>query len=424
MTPKPATERRVNPQHYDLAIAGAGLTGAACALAIAKTGAGAKLKIALLEASTGSQHFAAEQFDPRVVALTEASRGWLQTLGVWQEVVEQRVCPYRRMVVRDAEGTAAMEFDCREVQQDNLGHIVEHSALLNAMRKKLAEVPNVELLCPARISEIRRGASTGDIELALENHSISARLLVGADGSNSRVRRECGFRERTWDYGHSAIVGTLRTEQEHAFVARQWFTASGPLAFLPLQTQGGDRHFTSIVWSQQHAQAQRLMVLSDEEFCAALYRASEGTLGELTLVGTGTAPARLSFPLQQRHAVDYIQPGVALIGDAAHTLHPLAGLGVNLGFADVRVLVDELACSLGKGLPLNDPGTLARYQRQRKPENLAAMATMEGFKRLFEAPSPWVRVLRNVGMSRLNALTAIKRDIIRQAMGVGAAAPD
>lgn len=418
MTANVTSAQRENPQHYDLAIAGAGLTGAACALALAKTDAGAKLKIALLEARTGSQHFAADEFDPRVVALTEASRGWLQTLGVWQEVARHRVCPYRRMVVRDGEGTAAIEFDCREVHQEDLGHIVEHSALLNGLLKALAEMPNVELLCPARISEIRRGAATGDIELALENHSISTRLLVGADGSNSRVRSECAFRERAWDYGHSAIVGTLRTEREHQFVARQWFTASGPLAFLPLQTQCGDWHFTSIVWSQQHAEAQRLMALSDEEFCAALYRASEGALGDLVL-NVGAAPSRLSFPLQQRHAVDYAQPGVVLIGDAAHTLHPLAGLGVNLGFADVRVLVDELACSLGKGLPVGDPGTLNRYQRRRKPENLAAMAAMEGFKRLFEAPSPWVRVLRNVGMSRLNELTAVKRDIIRQAMGVG-----
>ncbi len=419
MTAKPATERRINPQHYDLAIAGAGLTGAACALALARTGAGAKLKIALLEARTDSQHFAADEFDPRVVALTEASRSWLQTLGVWQEVARHRMCPYRRMVVRDGEGTAAIEFDCREVQQEDLGHIVEHSALLNALLKALAEMPNVELLCPARISEISRGESDGDIELALENQRIGTRLLVGADGSGSKVRAEFGFRERTWDYGHSAIVGTLRTEHEHEFIARQWFTASGPLAFLPLQTQGGDQHFTSIVWSQQHSEAQRLMALSNEQFCAALHRASEGALGDLALVNAGAAPSRLSFPLQQRHAVDYVQPNVVLIGDAAHTLHPLAGLGVNLGFADVRVLVDELACSLGKGLPVDDPGTLSRYQRRRKPENLAAMAAMEGFKRLFEASSPWARVLRNVGMSRLNELTAVKRDIIRQAMGLG-----
>ncbi len=418
MRDKVTSERREHTQQYDLVIAGAGLTGAACALALATTGAGSRLKIALLEAKAGSQHFAVDEFDPRVVALTEASRRWLQTLGVWQEVVQQRVCPYRRMVVRDAEGTAAIEFDCREVQQDNLGHIVEHSALLNALLTALAEMPNVALLCPARISEISRDPSAGDIELALESHRIRTRLLVGADGSNSRVRSACAFRERTWDYGHSAIVGTLRTERDHGFVARQWFTAAGPLAFLPLQTQGGDRHFTSIVWSQQRAQAQRLMALSDEEFCAALYRASEGALGELTLVGAGTAPARRSFPLQQRHAVDYIQPGVVLIGDAAHTLHPLAGQGVNLGFADVRVLVAELTRSGDRGLAVDDPGTLARYQRRRKPENLAAMAAMEGFKRLFEAPSPWVRVLRNVGMSRLNELAAVKRDLIHQAMGI------
>ncbi len=423
MTANETSEQRENPQHYDLAIAGAGLTGAACALALAHNGATAHLNIALLEARPDNRQFAEGEFDPRVVALTEASRSWLQDLGVWQQVMAHRPCPYRRMVVRDGEGTAAIEFDCREVHQDNLGHIVEHSTLLNGLLKALTELPNVALLCPARIDGIRRGPD-GGIDLMLENRRISTRLLVGADGSRSRVRSELAFRERTWDYGHSAIVATVRSEREHEFVARQWFAPSGPLAFLPLQTQGGDRCFTSIVWSQQHADAQRLMALSDEDFCAALYHASEGALGELVLMGAGGGPSRLSFPLQQRHVVDYVQPGVVLIGDAAHTLHPLAGLGVNLGFADVRVLVAELARSLGRNLAVDDPGALGRYQRRRKPQNLAAMAAMESFKRLFETPSPWVRVLRNVGMARLNELTAVKRDIIRQAISVGAGAPD
>lgn len=412
--------RLTSPQ-YDVVIAGAGLTGAACALALAKTHGGASLKIALLEARGGGQNYTGNEFDPRVVAVTEASRRWLENLGVWQDITQRRICPYTRMVVRDAEGTGVIEFDSREVQQENLGHIVEHSVLLNGILSALAQSTNVEQLCPVTICAIKRCEPGVGFELSLENTAITAGLLVGADGSNSLVRSQLSFRERTWDYGHSAIVATIHTEREHDLVARQWFTPTGPLAFLPLQTESGDRHYTSIVWSQQNQAAEELMALADEEFCSTLQRVSEDTLGAITLPAPGSVKvpaARQSFRLQQRHAAQYMQPGAVLIGDAAHTIHPLAGLGVNLGFADVRVLVEELSRGLEKGLSVDAPSALGRYQRRRKPENLAAMATMEGFKRLFEAPSPLARVLRNAGMSRLNTLTAAKRSIIRQAMGI------
>lgn len=400
---------------HDIAIAGAGLVGAAFALLLAEIGAGA-LSIALVEAKTPMARAdtgaggTEAPFESRVVALNEASRRLLERIGAWDSITAGRVCPYSRMEVRDSEGTGYIAFDCAEVRAPDLGHIAENRLVLAALLDRIAQVPSIDLRCPARITGIARAGDR--IALDLDGEQIVAPLLVAADGARSPVRELLGFRVRGWSYGHSAIVATIRTETPHGYTARQWFTGTGPLALLPLRTTGGDSHYSSIVWSQQTAAAEALMNLDDAAFCKSLTEASEHCLGTVAEV-TG----RECVPLYQRHAIDYTQSGVALIGDAAHSLHPLAGQGVNLGFADARVLTEELARAHARGVALGDQVALSRYQRRRKPENLAMMAAMEGFKRLFEHPSPIARLLRNAGMSRLDALAPLKNRLIRQAMG-------
>jgi 2-polyprenylphenol 6-hydroxylase len=397
---------------YDVVVAGAGMVGAAFAALLATTEHGKNLRIAVLEARPFEMPDLSESFDPRVVALTALSRKLLEDTGAWEQIAARRVCPYQRMEVWEADGTGHIEFDCAEVRQPSLGHIVENALVVEALWKRLDALENVTLLCPATVVDLDRQPEGVAISLA-DGSVINTKLLAAADGAQSKVRELCGLQLRQWEYGHHAIVTTVTTEKNHDFTARQRFLPEGPLAFLPLQTETGDCHQCSIVWSQQADVAERLIALDDDAFCEALTRAGENCLGNVVAVDK-----RYKIPLKQRHAVDYVVPGVALMGDAAHTIHPLAGQGVNLGFQDVIVLVEEVERAVSRGLSPGDMWALGRYQRRRKPHNLGTMAVMEGFKRLFESQPLPVRLLRNDGMNTVNRLGPIKNLMVRQAMGL------
>lgn len=407
---------------YDVVVAGAGMVGAAFATLLATSAQGKNLHIAVLEAKPFEMPDLSTHFDPRVVALTTLSRQLLEDVGVWSSIAHRRTCPYQRMEVWESDGTGHIEFDCAEVRQTSLGHIVENALVVEALLQRIDQLPNVELLCPAKVVGLERKVKQGDADggasdavvISLADGSmITTQLLAAADGANSKVRELCGLSLRQWEYGHDAIVTTVTTEKNHGYTARQRFLPEGPLAFLPLQTESGDCHQCSIVWSQQADVAESLMALDDASFCQSLTLASGACLGEVVAVDR-----RYQIPLKQRHAVDYVVPGVALLGDAAHTIHPLAGQGVNLGFQDVIALVEEVGHALERGLSPGDMWSLRRYQRRRKPSNLGMMAVMEGFKRLFEDRALPVRLLRNEGMNRVNQLGPIKNMIVRQAMGL------
>lgn len=399
---------------FDVIIVGAGLVGAALACAIAQTDAAQTLRIAVVEAGADMQSFSGEQFDPRVVALTHASEKLLRSIGCWEAIAHARVCAYREMKVWDGEGTAAIEFDCAEVQQTHLGHIVENSVIVEQLRARMAQLPNVEMIQPATVSElipVSENNSRVRVQLAT-GRQISAALLIAADGAQSRVRELADFKTREWDYGQQAIITTVRTEQPHEFTAWQRFMHTGPLAFLPLQ-QNGDAHQCSIVWSAEDRLAQELIALDDAAFCARLTQAFEARLGQV--IG---CDKRYAIPLRQRHATNYIQPGIALVGDAAHNIHPLAGQGVNLGLLDVIALAQEIERALIRGIPLEDQSILRRYQRQRLAGNLGMMSAMEAFKQLFGNRSLGVNWLRNTGMRQLNSIPAMKKFIVNTALGV------
>lgn len=404
----------VNNTDFDLVIVGAGLVGASLACAIAQTDAAQSLRIAVVEASSDLQHFSGEHFDPRVVALTHASQQLLTDIGCWDGIVAQRVCAYREMKVWDGEGTAAIEFDCADVQQSHLGHIVENSVIVNQLRERMTQHKNIIVIQPAAVAHIIPAqAEFPRVRVQLTNGSeITTALLIAADGAQSRVRELAAFSTREWDYGQQAIITTVNIEQPHEFTAWQRFMHTGPLAFLPLQN-GGDAHCCSIVWSAEDGLAAELMALDDEAFCARLTAAFEARLGRVI-----ACDKRYAIPLRQRHAATYIQPGIALVGDAAHNIHPLAGQGVNLGLLDVAALAQEIERALTRGIPLADYSILRRYQRQRLASNLGMMSAMEGFKRLFGNRTLGVNWLRNTGMRQLNSTLAIKKVIIKSALGV------
>lgn len=402
-------------KEFDITIVGAGLVGASLACAIAQQECAQSLRIALVEASTEAHIFSGEEFDPRVVALTQASQDLLTHIGVWDDILQVRACAYRDMHVWDGEGNASIHFSSAEVRQDHLGHIVENSIIVTALRKKLATHKNITLVQPAKISAFTQVDSVDSptfINIELDSGEIiTTQLLVAADGAQSKVRELAGFETREWDYGHKAIVTTVQTELPHQYTAWQRFMRTGPLAFLPLPTING-KHFCSIVWSAEHQLADELMTLNDQDFSARLGSAFEYKLGKILHTAE-----RFVIPLRQRHAKNYIQPHIALVGDAAHNIHPLAGQGVNLGLLDVVALAHEIERALTRGLPLNDFSILRRYQRQRLTGNLMMMSAMEAFKRLFGSNSLMLTWLRNTGIRQLDSLTELKKIIIKAAMG-------
>lgn len=399
---------------FDVVIVGAGLVGASLACAIAQIEAAQHLRIAVIEAGGEMQYFSGENFDPRVVALTHASETLLRKIGCWDAIVRERVCAYREMKVWDGEGTAAIEFDCAEVQQTHLGHIVENSVIVNQLRARMAQLANITLIQPATVTELI-SATHENLSVSVKLNTgvtITSSLVIAADGAQSRVRELAGFKTREWDYGQQAIITTVRTEKSHEFTAWQRFMQTGPLAFLPLQNNG-DAHQCSIVWSADDELAQVLMALDEDAFCARLTQAFEGRLGKVS-----GCDKRYSIPLRQRHATNYIQPGIALVGDAAHNIHPLAGQGVNLGLLDAIALAGEIERALVRGIPLHDESVLRRYQRQRLAGNLGMMSAMEVFKQLFGSRSLSVNWLRNTGMRQLNSTAAVKKIIVNAALGV------
>lgn len=400
-------------QDFDILIVGAGLVGAALACQLGSDSAGRHLRIGLIEAGAEPERFAGDAFDPRVVALTRASQHYLHSFDVWDSVAGARVCAYSDMRVWDAEGTGAIHFDARDVRQSCLGHIVENSVVLAALWQRLQALPAVELLRPFKVAQLQRRSTDGVVLTLDDDKRVSAALIIAADGANSRVRQLADFKTREWDYGHKAIVTTVACERGHEFTAWQRFLPSGPLAFLPLRTGAGDDHYCSIVWSLQEDLADDLMSLDDGDFNRRLGRAFEYRLGNVL-----SSAERFCIPLRQRHAVDYVQPNIALVGDAAHTIHPLAGQGVNLGLLDAAALGDEIVRAVERQLPLADFSLLRRYQRRRQSHNLSMMAVMEGFKRLFGARDLPLRWLRNSGMSKLDSLPLLKNALVRQAMGL------
>ncbi|SQG00889.1 ubiquinone biosynthesis hydroxylase [Paucimonas lemoignei] len=354
-------------------------------------------------------------FEPRVSALSAASQRILQRLDVWDGIAQRRASPYGEMQVWDGSGTGQIHFSAASVHADVLGHIVENRVVQDALLDRLHDC-DIGLLANARLEQIRRSGDDWLLTLA-DGRQLRAPLVVAADGANSAVRKLTGTATREWDYLHHAIVTSVRTERSHHKTAWQRFTDNGPLAFLPLERAG--EHWCSIVWSVTPNEAERLTALDDATFCRELEQAFEGRLGPVM-----AADPRVCVPLRQRHAKRYVAEGLALIGDAAHTIHPLAGQGVNLGFLDAAVLAEVLLHAVERGERLADIRVLSRFERRRMPHNLALMAAMEGFERLFQADQLPLRWLRNTGLKLVNQMPEAKATFVRQALGLSGDLPE
>ncbi|MBL4580329.1 MAG: UbiH/UbiF/VisC/COQ6 family ubiquinone biosynthesis hydroxylase [Gammaproteobacteria bacterium] len=406
---------------FDIVIAGAGMVGATLACLLAES----SLRIALIDRNplvhgkdSDSPERRIDKFDPRVSAISQASQQLFRALGVWEDMISARVCNYSAMQVWDAEGTGSIDFSAAEINQPELGSIIENSIIIAALHKRIAQLENVFPITPFTIESFeyidRDGRSIVKLH-ADDGQAICAPLVIAADGANSKLRGLANFECREWDYEQHALVTTVRTQRPHNNTALQRFMETGPLAFLPLRAaqEDGVQHFCSIVWSMLPDQAEWVMSLSEDAFNAELGAALESKLGVIEW-----SDKRFVFPLRQRHALDYVKESIVLVGDAAHTIHPLAGQGVNLGLLDAKALAEELQRGIKAGRSVADPTVLLRYQRRRKGNNLSMMWLMEGFKRLFAQQDLGVRWLRNMGMSAVDKAGPIKNQLIRKAMGL------
>lgn len=391
---------------FDLVIAGGGMVGVSLALSLSK----ADLKIALVDQqSLSTPAFSPDSpYAPRVSALTEASSRLFRRLGAWDIMTSQRVMPYQHMYVWDSEGTGEIAFDARSVGFKTLGSIVENDVIRHALLKQLAQT-DIECF-PSQSTIIYE---LGDpCQVQLDNEKIAARLLVAADGAESALRKLSGIPSNQKDYLHHAVVTTVETEQYHRDTAWQVFLNTGPLAFLPLPSRG-DKHYCSIVWSLVPDKADEVLSLDDEAFCQAIELAFESRLGKVL-----SADPRFRFPLRQRYARQYHRNRIVLAGDAAHTIHPLAGQGVNLGLQDVEVLSEEILRAVERGDDFSASHILNRYERKRMGSNLLMMKSMEGLQNLFAADDIGIRWLRNTGLKWTNSLPLVKDMLIKHAMGI------
>ncbi len=364
------------------------------------------LKVAVIESSPPQPFSADQPHDLRVSALSIASQKILAMVGAWEGVVSRRVCPFKRMRVWETAGDT--EFCSNNIDYPELGYIVENRVTQLALLARLQDFENVELICPASINKINY--STGkptELELG-DGRFLSAKVLVAADGGQSRVRQTVGLGVTSWDYQQHALVIYIETAYGQQDITWQRFVPSGPQAFLPLTG-----HFGSIVWYHSPDEVNRLKSLSLEELKNELVSAFPDCLGKVNKV-----LASASFPLKRQHAQNYVKPGVALVGDAAHMINPLAGQGVNIGLLDAAALAEVLVEARKQGLDISDMAVLKRYERLRRQENLKMMTVMDVFYRVFSNEILPVKFLRNLGLGLAERFKPAKNIVMRNAMGL------
>ena len=385
----------------DVAVAGGGVVGAACALALARAG----LQAALVEARPAPR-WLAERPDLRVFALAPDNAALLDALGVWPQVVRARAQPYRKMRVWDAGGGDELAFDAATLARDELGWIVENGLLVDRLWAALVAA-GVQVHCPARVQGMEQDEA--GVRLQLDDGTrLEARVAVAADGGASELRRLAGLDVDAHDYGQRGVVAFIETADPHRETAWQRFLPTGPLALLPF-TQGR----SSIVWTLPEAEAARVLALDDAAFAVALTDASAARLGRAVPVS-----ARAAFPLRRQLVRQQVAGRVLVLGDAAHVVHPLAGQGVNLGLRDVAALRTEVESAQARRVDWASAHRLQRWARRRRSDNTVSAYAFEGINRLYSNADPLAVLARGPLLGLAGKLPPLTRALWRHAAGV------
>jgi len=399
-------DRGMNPigqATSSILVAGAGPVGAVAALSLSERG----YQVTLIDRSPPKAGISAFDTDVRNVALSPRSAALIQDLDAWPE----QAAPYHRMRVWEERGSSALDFDAASVNRDELGWLVEVGPLLNRLWEKLEANDNIQVLLGMTkgVNPSRDGISLTLDQLGAGKEGtieVGADFLIACDGARSAVREALNLPLRHWRTGQMALTTVVRTQNPHSYTAWQRFLLDGPLALLPSK----DPHLCSIVWSQSEANAEARAALTDAEFCRVLTRASEGCLGEVQAVGP-----RQVFPLnQQLAATAYPNERVLLLGDALRVIHPLAGLGVNLGFEDLQ----EMLHVVKPGTDLGVSGLWDKFARQRLLRSELVLRSLDGLRRLYAQDDPWLGLLRNTGVDWFGRRRWLQRKAIEEATGL------
>lgn len=384
-------------KHYDLVIIGAALVGASAAVALAKQG----FKVALVDRKSPLVALANTQWDSRIYAISPGNADWLKGLDVWQRMDAERITPIAEMQIWGDANAEALNFNAEDTFANNLGYILENSALQLALWDELQTL-DVDILIGDEVASFASNEQEASLQLS-DGRQLKAKLMIAADGGNSWLREQAGLTQQKIVYEHVGVVANFEVELPHQQVARQWFVDDGILAWLPL---AGNR--ISMVFSSKHPQA--LLALSPKELAEQVAQAGANVLGKMHCI----TPA-VAFPLVKQNASALIANRLALVGDAAHQVHPMAGQGVNLGFRDVV----ELSQVLAERNPLANIGdrfVLRRYERARKADVLAMQGLTHGLYGAFDSKQALVRMARNWGLSLPNKHPIFKRALMKQAL--------
>lgn len=394
---------------FDVIIVGGGIVGLTLGCALGSS----RLQVAVVDAHEPGDIHKGDDYELRVSAISRASQQVFTNLHAWPGMKARRISPFEHMHVWDSTGSGVIHFDAAELGVDALGHIIENKVVQAALLEQLQRLENVHWLCPAEVEHIDYQPNQSVLSLA-GGAKMTTRLLVGADGARSRVRDAAEIKLETAAYNQKGVVCVVRSAKHHQFTAWQRFLPTGPLAFLPLADGS-----CSIVWSASDIEADRLVNMNEDAFCRELEQAFEYTLGTIESIGP-----RAAFPLVRRHAEAYVKPGLALVGDAAHTIHPLAGQGANLGILDAASLAQVLIEADFNKRDIASFSTLRKFERWRRGENTLMMYSMSGFKNLFSNEMPSLILVRNFGLNLVNGMGPVKHKFMRHAMGLEGDLPE
>ncbi|MDX7988805.1 2-octaprenyl-3-methyl-6-methoxy-1,4-benzoquinol hydroxylase [Xenorhabdus sp. 12] len=393
-----------NPQQkFDIVVVGAGMIGAAIALGLAQEG----WRVALLEHQSPAPYDAGSEPDVRISAISCASVDLLKQLGVWKNVQQMRSAPYRKLETWEQNDSNVI-FDAESLGLPELGYMLENRVLQLALWQEIPRYPNLTLFCPATLQSMQRQHQnkTWLVTLA-DGTEIDTRLIIGADGARSQVRQLAGIGSKGWQYRQSCMLITVKTDQPQQDTTWQQFFPSGPRAFLPLFDQ-----WASLVWYDSPARIRQLQAMTMPQLEQEIFQAFPARLGKVTPIAAG------SFPLARHHANRYVQEGLVLLGDAAHTINPLAGQGVNLGYRDVDVLLKVLTDARELLEEWDSLAVLQRYQRRRMPDNLVMQAGMDLFHTAFSNDLPGLKTVRNLALMAAQRSGAMKNLALKYALGL------
>ncbi|VUS75350.1 2-octaprenyl-3-methyl-6-methoxy-1,4-benzoquinol hydroxylase [Klebsiella huaxiensis] len=385
----------------DVVIVGGGMVGGALALGLAQQG----FKVTVIEKNAPPAFDASSPPDVRISAISASSVGLLKSLGVWDAVRAMRAHAYRQLETWEWE-SAHVAFNATELELPELGYMVENNVLQLALWQALEAHAQVSLHVGASLKEMRHAEAHASLTLTDDNQ-YDARLVIGADGANSQVRQLAGIGVQAWQYQQSCMLISVQCVDDPGDSTWQQFTPTGPRAFLPLFD-----HWASLVWYDTPARIRQLQGMNMVQLQQEIARHFPSRLGEVTPLSAG------AFPLTRRHALQYVKPGLALVGDAAHTIHPLAGQGVNLGYRDVDALLDILSCAREHGEEWASLPVLKRYQARRRADNLIMQTGMDLFYAGFSNDLAPVRMLRNIGLMAAGRAGVLKRQALKYALGL------